>query len=275
MSKEEVRARKVSNRQMLELIRRYENDNKRAARHLVNQFMQIPVGKRPSDKMLEKMEKVVDTYRRKASHLLSKDKARRFLRKKHAHELDESFGHEDSHPSMFGTQPEGEHGDYWESDEPSDSEMSSESGGGDGEEEGETGSDEAMDDVDDLSQGLSQLSTSQKRRKRRGKYKKRKDWRKLDDPKMNDQTRRDRMKAIKNKLQEFANQEELSLIVIIALFLKNEAYTFTRHIARVADAIIRDEPLDPYISIQEAIYLRYGVRRCFFTSTFLMGTFDR
>ena len=228
---------------MLELIRKYENDNRRAARHLVEEFMKIPVDKR-SDEMLEKIEQAVEKYRMKAHHLLEKDKKRTFLRKHRAHELDDSFGHADSYPSMFGTQPE----------ETSESDSGSESGEDSEGQEGETGSDEAMDDVDDLSQRLSQLSsTKPERKKRRGKYKKKQ---KLNDPKIDDDTRRKRMKRIKKKLQEFADEEKLSLIVIIALLLKNESYIHNRNIARVADCIIRDKPLDPYVSIQEAIYLR-------------------
>lgn len=210
--------------------------------------------------MLERMEQVVILYTRKAQKLLKKDQDRQFRHPKQAKKLDESFGHVESHPSIFGTQPELPVVNYSEeSDSESESDASSESEESSGGQEEETGSDdEHMDDMDELSERLtqSQLSSSQKRKRRRGKYKKKQ---KLNDPNMDAQTRRDRMKAIKEKLQEFADEEHLSLITIIALLLKNEAYIYNRHIARVADAILTERPLDPIVSIQEAIYLRYDI----------------
>ena len=126
--------------------------------------------------MLERMEQVVILYSRKAQKLLKKDQDRQFRHPKQAQQLDESFGYVESHPSIFGTQPELPVVNYSEeSGSESESDASSESEESTGGQEEETGSDdEHMDDMDELSQRMSQsqLSTSQKRRKRRGKYKK-------------------------------------------------------------------------------------------------------
>ena len=206
---------------MLELVRRYQNDIREATRNLVEEFMRIPINK-CSDEMMEKFEAAVEIYRRKASHLLSKDKKRYFRHR--SHELEDSFAHMDSHPSMFGTQDE----------------------------------DDEMGDIEDLSQRLSQLSpikvsTQTERPKHRGDYMK-KDA--LNDPSLEESTRQKRLKRIRATLQIIANKNKLSLILLIGMVLKNETYIHDRQLARIADCILNSRPLKFDISNQEAIYIR-------------------
>ena len=226
---------------MLELIRRYHNNTKEAAISFVEEFMRIPVNRR-SDVVAQKVEVVVEKYRKRAKHLLDKDRKRSFLSKKRAHQLDDSFGKIDSHPSLFGTQTSYE---SWR-DSSEDSEAETEE------------SDDNMDDVDELSQRLSQMSPNKpkKKKKRRGPRGFYQVDKALNDPGLDDETRMKRLRRIRRTVAEIATKNGISLILLIGMVLKNETYIHDRQLARIADLIINGQPLKTDISAQEAIYLR-------------------
>ena len=231
---------------MLQLVRKFDNDTAEAARCMVEGFMRIPVDRR-SDEVVEKVEREIIRYRKKVGHLLKKDKKRLFLQKRHAHELDDSFSKIDSHPSLFGTQPEAEYSD------------DSSSGDSDSEDTEAESVTDMGEDVDDLSQRLSQLSSTRassptQERKTRGEAKRYK--KALNDPKLKDQTRRKRLRRIREMLRNLADKNRLSLTVLIGMVLRNECYINNRYLARVADCIINSDPIDPFCSIQESIYIR-------------------
>ena len=240
---EEAKSRKKTNRQMLQLVRKFDNDTAEAARCLVEGFMRIPVDRR-SDEMAEKVEKEINRYRKKVAHLLEKDKKRFFNTKGRAHQLDDSFAKVDSHPSLFGTQQE---------DEIDDDSLDSSDRDSDLEDTEAESNAEMEDDVDELSQRLSQL-TQTKERKTRGKAKRYK--KALNDPTLEDQTRRKRLRNIRTMLKDLADRNRLSLTVLIGMVLRNECYLKNRVLARVADCIIKSDPIDPFCSIQESIYIR-------------------
>ena len=115
-----------------------------------------------------------------------------------------------------------------------------------------------MNDVDDLSQRLSQLSPTKpskqlKRPKHRGPYRKKKA---LNDSKLDPDAKRKRLETINKKIQALADNNGVSIIILLGMVLKNECWTYNRKLALVAECIINSEPISPHISIQEAIYLR-------------------
>ena len=217
--------------------------------------MRIPVHKR-SEEVMEKVEKEIEKYRLKAHRLMEKDKKRMFLRKSKAHELDDTFGQIESHPSLFGTQPGIESSKDSEESSRTSGESGTESETSDEYETEE--SDDEMDDVESLSQGLSQISTTKagrkpERPKQRGDYKR---GSALNSPKLKRRAKVKRMMKIKKKIQAIADHEGVSILVLLGMVMKNETYSYNRKLAKLADYIIQSKPLDPYLTIQEAIYLR-------------------
>ena len=246
MSKQEVKARRKSNRQMLDLIRKHMNNPRLAATEMVEEFMRIPADKR-SDEILIKIDKEIERYRLKAHSLLVKDKKRKFRHA--AHELDDTFGEIDSHPSLFGTQPE----------QDSDEESRDSSEESDSESASEESDMETEDDIDNLSQRLSQLApakASKKTQTRKPRGENKTYDKALNDPKIADSTRVARLERIRQNLEVISTRNGVSLVVLIAMVLKNETYIHDRHLARVADWILNPDNLDPNMTIQEAIYIR-------------------
>ena len=146
-----------------------------------------------SDEVASKVDAAVERYRKRARKLLQKDQDRLFQAKKRAHQLDESFGNIDSHPSIFGTQP------FQESDD-ENSEDSSEDSDDEAEE-----SDNEMDDVDDLSQRMSQMCPNCEAKKKskgpRGFYQTDKA---LNDPQLQTEARKKRLRRIKKAIKVIA-----------------------------------------------------------------------
>ena len=264
MSKEELRSRRKSNRQMIELLQKYHNDPREAATHLVEAFMRIPLDNR-SDEVLVKIEKEIKKYRRKAQHLLTRHKKLFYERKNEASKLDDTFGKIDDHPSLFGTQ---EYDDWEEDSEESDTDSVESEDQEDA--AGEVGDgDMEMGDVEDLSERLSQLSsiresTQTKEKKPRGPRGFYKTDKALNDPRVKDKTRQKRLKRIKKAIKDIATKNGISLILLCAMVIKNDTYIHERQLARIAELIIDGGPLLSDISIQEAIYLR---EECLLTQT--------
>ena len=114
-----------------------------------------------------------------------------------------------------------------------------------------------MDDVDDLSQRMSQMCPNCEAKKKskgpRGFYK---TDTALNDPQLQPEARKKRLRRIKKAIKVIADKNGISLILLCAMVIKNDTYIHDRQLARIADFIINGQTLQTDISIQEAIYLR-------------------